>query len=463
MPHIFDVSELTSALKETLEGEFPFVWVKGQVSNLARPASGHVYFTLKDDYAVMPVVWFRSSRRDLMDGEVDPLTGEVMDGENRTEIENGSEVLCAGRLSIYQPRGAYQLIAELVQERGLGEMHARFEALKKKLLGLGYFEALRKRPLPESPERVAVVTSAGGAAVRDFIRVASERGAGAEIRVYDTPVQGDAAPGRIADALGCASRDLWAELVVLIRGGGSIEDLWAFNDEMVACAIFESRVPVLTGIGHEVDTTISDLTADKRAATPSHAAQLLWPERRVLMQAVDELEMDLARAFKELVSCKNRALSQYDRALSWLSPLRRIERVEDKLARETRSLSSAMKSLIEGKAAAVDRVEMNLKSAFGPARIDSRQEFVNILADRLRRAAAELGRQKDRRLEVFETRLSAVNPMGPLERGYALVTMEKSGKFLRGVGDVEPGDLLDIRVSDGFVPARVTEGKKNGQ
>jgi exodeoxyribonuclease VII large subunit len=463
MPHIFDVSELTSALKETLEGEFPFVWVKGQISNLARPASGHVYFTLKDDYAVLPVVWFRSSRRDLMDGEVDPLTGEVMDGENRPEIENGSEVLCAGRLSIYQPRGTYQLIAELVQERGLGELHARFEALKKKLLGLGYFETLRKRPLPESPVRVAVVTSAGGAAVRDFIRVASERGSGAEIRVYDTPVQGDAAPARIAEALGRASRDGWAEMAVLIRGGGSIEDLWAFNEEMVACAIFESPIPVLTGIGHEVDTTISDLTADKRAATPSHAAQLLWPERRVLVQAVDELEMDLVRAFKDLVACKSTALSQYDRALSWLSPLRRIERAEDQLSREVRSLATAFKSLIEGKATVVDRAELRLKSAFGPASMDSRQDFVNILANRLRRAAKEFGLQKDRRLEVFETRLSAVNPLGPLDRGYALVTMEKSGRYLRSIGDAAPGDLLEIRVSDGSVPARITEGKNDGQ
>jgi exodeoxyribonuclease VII large subunit len=462
MPHIFDVTELTAALKEAVEGEFPFVWVRGQVGNLARPASGHVYFTLKDDFSVLPVVWFRSNRLELDERGADPLTGEVFENGRSTEIEEGAEVLCAGRLSVYQPRGAYQLIAELVQERGQGELHARFEALKKKLLGLGYFDPGRKRPIPESPVRVAVVTSSRGAAIRDFVRVASERGAGAEIRVYDCLVQGEAAAPMIADALSRASSDGWAEAVVLMRGGGSIEDLWAFNEETVARAVFESAVPVLTGIGHEVDTTIADLTADRRAATPSHAAQLLWPERRTLVQAVDELEMDLARSYKILVEVKGAKLAEFFRALAWLSPARRIERACEVLDRESRALVSAAGMLVERKSRALAEGERRLAGAFGPTALRVRGENVKGLAKRLLRAGDDLRRDKEMALALAESRLSAVNPLGPLERGYALVTLEKTGRYMRSVKDAAPGDVLEVRVADGSVSATVDRGGGHG-
>lgn len=461
MAHIFDVSELTTALKEVVEGEFPFVWVKGQVSNLARPASGHIYFTLKDDRAVLPVVWFKSSRRDIEAGGVDPLTGEVFENGRSAEISEGLEVLCAGRLSIYGPRGSYQLIAEHVQEQGLGELYARFEALKSRLQGLGYFDPARKRAIPESPRRVAVVTSCRGAAIRDFIRVASDRGTGAKIRIYDTLVQGEAAPRRIAEALAAVSAEGWAELAVLIRGGGSIEDLWAFNEEVVAKAVFDCRVPVLTGVGHEVDTTIADLTADRRAATPSHAAQVIWPERRILAQAVDELEMDLARTFADVLARKQSELDQHGRALAWLSPGRRIERACDSLARETRAMVSAANVLMERKAQALDSARLRLDAAFGPSAVEAGVRCLSDLAARLDRAAEGFAGRKEQALALAESGLSAVNPLGPLDRGYALVTLQKSGRFLRSVRDAAPGDALEVRVADGSLPATVNERHHN--
>jgi exodeoxyribonuclease VII large subunit len=336
-------------------------------------------------------------------------------------------------------------------------LYARFELLKQKLKDAGYFDPARKRAIPESPTRVAVITSSRGAAIRDFIRVASDRGTGAQIRVYDTRVQGDAAPGLIAKALNKISSEGWAELAVLIRGGGSIEDLWAFNEEVVAKAIFECAVPVLTGVGHEVDTTIADLTADRRAATPSHAAQILWPERRTLVQAVDELEIDLTRSFADLVERKQTSLDQYGRALNWLSPVRRIERAHEALARETRAMVSAAAVLAERKARALDTVTLRLDMAFGPPAIEAQVRNLGDLEARLCRAVDGMAARKEQTLALAESGLSAMNPLGPLDRGYALVTMQRTGRFLRSVREAGPGDELDIRVSDGSLPATVAQ------
>jgi exodeoxyribonuclease VII large subunit len=455
MPHIFEVSELASALKESTEGQFPFVWVRGQVSNLAKPSSGHVYFTLKDEAAVLPVVWFSNSRRRVEAGGHDPLTGEVYENGNQPELRDGSEVLCAGRLSVYPPRGVYQLVAELVQERGLGELHLRFELLKRRLMEAGYFAAERKRPLPESPRRLALVTSARGAAIRDFLRVASERGCGCEIRIHHSAVQGDGAAESLAAALTSACEDGWAEMVVLLRGGGSLEDLWAFNEEVLARAIHEASLPVLTGIGHEVDTTIADLTADRRAATPSHAAQLLWPERRQLLQEVDELEMALAGAFDDLLGNRREKVDSLARLLAGLSPAARLGQMRSGLDREARALEYAFAAFFQGRALELDRLRSRLSMSFGLQAVEARTAELSLAADRLERAASRHLKDKEQDLDAAEARLRAYDPMGPLQRGFSLVRLERTGHFLRRVREAEPGDRLKITVGDGDVPAVV--------
>lgn len=323
MSAIFSVSELTRSVKNLLEAEFPFVWVRGQVTNLARPASGHIYFTLTDGDAALSVVWFKSSQssaKPVQQGveKVNPLTGEVEEEEGGTAlagnaIEDGMEILCAGRLNVYEPRGQYQLVAELVQGQGVGDLAVAFEALKKKLSEKGYFEADRKIAIPRNPKRVAVVTSPSGAAIRDFLRIANTRGTGSEIRIYPSLVQGDRAPEQIASALDQADTDDWAEVAVLIRGGGSLEDLWAFNTEPVADAIFRARLPVITGVGHEPDVSIADFVADKRAATPSHVAQELWPRREMLAQQLDDLEISLTRSYAGWLLSKGQGSSIYGR------------------------------------------------------------------------------------------------------------------------------------------------------
>jgi exodeoxyribonuclease VII large subunit len=341
MPHIFEVRELTGAVKDVLESQFPFVWVRGEVGGVSRPASGHVYFNLKDAQARLSVVWFRRSQRCVAPGGVDPRTGEVLEHGCTTELTEGTTVLVAGRLSVFEPQGAYQLVAELVQEQGAGQLAMQFEAMKARLAGLGYFDPGRKRPLPPHPARVAVVTAPTGAAIRDFLRLAGERGWGSAIRIYPTLAQGEQAPARGAAALDAACADGWAEVVVRIRGGGSLEDLWAFNTEPVAEAVYRSGLPVVCGVGHEVDTSIADLVADVRAATPSHAAQLLWPERGALMQRVDVLEQGLVAAAGGLLERREAALGQMEKALRWLSPAQRLARMEERLGTALRDLLRA--------------------------------------------------------------------------------------------------------------------------
>ena len=289
---ILTVRALTEQLRRSLEGRFPFVWVRGEVSNLSRPGSGHIYFSLKDQDAQLQCVWFRGQQRQAEQGRAfDPLTGEVFDTPRPSPLEllrNGLDLLCAGRVSVYAPRGQYQLLVELVQPTGQGLLAQAFEERKRKLAEAGYFSQERKRPLPWNPQRVALITSPSGAAIHDFLELARNRGCGAEIRLFPASVQGEEAAPEIIRALDEINARGWAQVIVLIRGGGSLEDLWAFNEEAVAEAVFCSRLPVLAGIGHEVDVTLADLTADLRAATPSHAAQLLWPLRAELRQRLDE-------------------------------------------------------------------------------------------------------------------------------------------------------------------------------
>ena len=431
---ILTVGQLTRSVKNALEGSFPFVWVRGQVSNCSRPSSGHMYFSLKDEDAILNCVWFRNQQ----DAEsFDPLTGEVFEGGPRESfarrMENGQDVICAGKLTVYAPRGSYQLVVELAQDAGLGRLQLEFERIKGDLLRKGYFDQGRKRPMPRNPVRVAVVTAVTGAAIRDFVRIGTERGTGAEIRIYPALVQGNEAPEQIARAMRLAGEDGWAEIVVLIRGGGSLEDLWAFNTEMVAEAVFACPLPVLAGIGHEVDVSIADLVADVRAATPSHAAQILWPEKRELAQRVDDMETRLIRAWTNGFAWRERSLEALVKSLRLLSPQKTVARWEERLASLERGLERAVSDCIEARANTL----LQLSAA-------------------LPRAIRARLTETEHRLDRLEIRLGLLDPMAPLERGYALAKTAKGG-FVRSVADVTPGEKLDLVVRDGMLPVRVEE------
>ncbi|HWR04009.1 MAG TPA: exodeoxyribonuclease VII large subunit [Humidesulfovibrio sp.] len=466
MSHILAVSDLTRALKDVLEAEFPFVWVRGQVTNLARPASGHLYFTLSDAEAQLAVVWFKGSQgRGGKSGpgaeRIDPLTGEVLEPGMDTAqlLTDGQEVLVAGRISVYAPRGNYQLIAELVQPAGISGLAAAFEALKRKLADKGLFDEARKKPIPQNPARVALITSPQGAAVRDFLRLAEARGTGAQLRIYPALVQGDAAPGQIAAQLDAVNREGWAEVIALIRGGGSLEDLWAFNTEAVAEAMARSAIPVVTGVGHEPDVSIADYVADKRFSTPSAVATGLWPLRADLMQAVDGLEADLARAFGAILERRERQVAELSRALTWLSPVKRVERLEQGWREASQRLLGAGERYFEARGQDAANALRGLLRSFGPAAVDARAGQTLALTERLRLALDLRLAEASRRAEVLGARLAGLDPEAPLSRGYSLVhVLDKKGapgRLLRAAAEVSPGDRLRVRTGAGDVAAIV--------
>jgi exodeoxyribonuclease VII large subunit len=354
---------------------------------------------------------------------------------------------------VYPPRGAYQLVAELVQGQGMGELAVAFEAMKAKLAAKGYFEADRKMTPPRNPRRVAVITAPQGAALQDFLRVAGDRGYGATVRLYPSLVQGDSAPAQIAAAIDRADRDGWAEVVALIRGGGSLEDLWAFNTEAVAEALFRCRLPVVCGVGHEVDTTIADLVADLRAATPTHAAQVLWTERGVLRQQADEAFVALQRGMGRFLDERESVLQRQVQGLLWNSPSRRIERDGFELERLTGRLRQAVLNMTGDRRDAVARLDERLHRAFGPARILTLESELDRTRAALAQSGAAMVRHRLDALRDLEGLLAALDPEAPLGRGYALVR-GKAG-FVRSRQDVQAGDTVQILVSDGEFGAEV--------
>ena len=474
---ILTVRELTEQLRKSLEGRFPFVWVRGEVTNFSRPGSGHVYFSLKDQDAQLQCVWFRHMQRQA-EQPFDPLTGEVFDKPRPSPLEllrNGLDVLCAGRISVYAPRGQYQLAVELVQPAGEGLLALAFEESKRKLAALGYFSSQRKRPLPRDPQRIALITSPTGAAIHDFLELARTRGSGSRIRLFPALVQGAEAAPAIVRALAEANAQDWAQAIVLVRGGGSLEDLWAFNEESVAQAIFESRLPVLAGIGHEVDVTLADMTADMRAATPSHAAQLLWPLRMELHQRVDETWAALRRAMERRLEGVGHDLRQCEKALSWFSPQRHHERLYERLASLEAGLARSGRYWLDDKARKADFLERALRSALGTEKLDTLDARLEQLAARLHAALPRLVADKERalqhgiqhwqstargyvteqlrRLETLTMALEARDPLMPLTRGYALVSTPEG--LVRSVEQVPSGTSIEVRLADGSLSAVV--------
>jgi len=412
---ILTVRALTEQLRKNLEGRFPFVWVRGEVSNLSRPASGHLYFSLKDAEAQLQCVWFRGQQGQAGQGQAfDPLTGEVFDSPRPSPLDmlrNGAEMLCAGRITVYPARGQYQLLVEMAQPAGEGLLAQTFEARKRQLAAAGYFAQARKRPLPWDPQRVALLTSSTGAAIHDFMRLARNRGSGAQIRLFAVHVQGEEAAPAMVRALETVDRQGWAEVVVLIRGGGSLEDLWAYNEECLATAVFSSVTPVLAGIGHEVDVTLTDLTADMRAATPSHAAQLLWPDRNELRQRLDEALLALQRVAGQWLAHKERA---------W------------------------------------EYLEQARRTALGLERLAVREAGLEMARHRLDAAARHLLAGHEHALQKSLLALEACDPLAPLRRGYALV-YGAQGRLVRSVTETESGSRIDVRLHDGHVAAVVED------
>ena len=306
-PKIYTVSDLTTEIRALLEDSFSGVWVEGEVSNFHHHSSGHLYFTLKDQESKIRVVMFRAQNRQL-----------------RFRPQDGLAVLVYGEVGVYERRGEYQLVVEYMEPKGLGALQLAFEQLKAKLQAEGLFDEARKRPIPMLPRRIGVITSPVGAAIRDILHVLRRRFAGVDVLIYPVTVQGDQAPPEIVDALRELNRRGGLDVLILGRGGGSIEDLWAFNEEMVARAIADSKIPVISAVGHEVDYTIADFVADLRAPTPSAAAELVIARKDELAQRLDDLQLRMTGVVRSRLHALGVRMAALDRHLRLLNPIERI-------------------------------------------------------------------------------------------------------------------------------------------
>jgi exodeoxyribonuclease VII large subunit len=391
------IAELTQEIKGLLEDGFADVWVAGEVSNLARPASGHLYLTLKDATAQLRAVIWRGIALRL-----------------RFDPQDGQEVIARGRVSVYPPRGEYQLLIEELHPKGLGALELALRQLKEKLFVRGYFDPHRKKPLPRVPRRLALVTSPTGAAVRDMLEVLARRWPAVEVIVCPVRVQGEGAAQEIAAAIDLLNRlhaggALAVDVLIVGRGGGSLEDLWAFNEEAVADAIFASHIPVVSAVGHEIDVTIADLVADHRALTPTHAATAVVPDRQELLAGLHDMEVRLHDGVTRRLDLARRRLDDLAGRRAFRLPL---ERVRD----EERRLDD--------------------------------------WADRLQRAGRQRFQRSRERLDATAARLESVSPLGVLARGYSL-TQTDAGDVLRDAAAVRPGDRVRTRLHHGRIVAKV--------
>ena len=389
---VYTVARLNAEARLLLEHGLPALWVEGELSNFASPSSGHWYFSLKDRDAQIRCAMFR--------------------GRNSSvgfRPRDGQQVQVRGRVSLYEPRGDYQLIAELMEDAGEGALRREFDRLKEKLAAEGLFDAALKRPLPTFPRRIAVVTSPTGAAIRDVLHTLARRFPPASVLVFPTPVQGTAATASIVQALEAAASRGDCDVILLVRGGGSIEDLWCFNDERVARAIRRSAVPVVSGVGHEIDFTIADFAADVRAPTPTAAAELAVPERTTLLAALESAQERLRFTANRTLGRAGERLEVLTQRLSRAHPGSRIQQQTQRL----------------------DDLDMRLRRAWDAS---------------ITRAA--------QRLLLAQRGLDAISPLATLERGYAIVT-GPDGSVLQDATQVGTGDIIEARLMRGSLRARV--------
>ena len=420
---IYSVTRLNREARMLLESGLGMVWVQAEVSNFSRPGSGHWYFSLKDRDAQLRCAMFR--QRNML-ARITPREGQL--------------VLACGRISLYEARGDYQLLVEHLEDAGEGALQRAFEELRERLRAEGLFAAERKRALPPVPTRIGVITSPTGAAIRDILQVLAHRFPAAAVVVYPVPVQGAAAAPAIAAALDLAAARAEVDVLILARGGGSLEDLWAFNDERVARAVARCTLPVVAGIGHETDVTIADFVADVRAPTPTAAAQLVVPDRSVWLQRLALL----ARRFG-------------------IAMLRKLGEVEDQVRSRLERLERAHPGARLGQhGQRLDELELRLRQALeshlraASAQLAAQAQRTAHASERLRMAWVHRVSAAQSRIELAARALQAVSPLATLQRGFAIIARASDGTLIRHSLEIGIGEELEARLADGTITARVT-------
>lgn len=427
-----------------LERGLPALWIEGEISNLSRPSSGHWYFSLKDEAAQLRCAMFR--QRNLL---------------ARFTPKDGMHVQARGRISLYEPRGDFQFIVDHIEEAGEGALRRRFELLKSKLAAEGLFATERKRPLPKLPRRIGIVTSPTGAAIRDVLHILRRRFCTIPILIYPVQVQGAVAAPQIAAAIRAASQRAECDVLILTRGGGSLEDLWAFNEEIVARAIYDCSIPIVSGIGHEVDFTIADFVADVRAPTPSGAAELAAPDCSEWARNVGLLQRRLANAARRLLLQRQQRFSWLERRLAQRHPGVELRQKAQRLDELEHRLIRVLRHALGARRGEVLQLTAHLRQHSPALRVSSAQGRLAVARSALASAAKARFDQLHRRLAVAAGTLDAISPLATLQRGYAIVT-DEHGHVVTTSTSLSIGRSIRARLAEGEIQARV-ESVRTGE
>lgn len=437
---IFTVSQLNREVRFLLEGSFPFIWVEGEISNFSAPHSGHWYFCLKDASAQVRVAMFLPQNRKL-----------------GFTPKDGMHVFMKARISLYEGRGEFQLIAEFMEETGEGKLQKAFEELKKRLFAAGLFDPRHKKPLPEFPKQIGVVTSATGAAIRDILSVLKRRYPACPVIVYPSLVQGNQAAPALVKALQLANQRNECDLLILSRGGGSLEDLWPFNEEIVAQAIFASNIPIMSGVGHEIDFTIADFVADLRAPTPSAAAELATPDQLELLARLSDNK-------NHLLKCMQHKLQKIKQHLEWTIKHLKQQHPRRKLLEQAQRLDQAEMTLLRLQNKLIADWQNKLKNrslklhALTPLhRIQQLKNRLTLQLHHLINLMNKQFQQNQSSLQHAAARLDGVSPLATLQRGYAIASRQSDQHIIRKASDVTVGEEIVVMLMEGRLNCTVNQ------
>ena len=432
------VSEITCSIKAVLENGFSFIAVNGEVSNLRKPYSGHLYFTLKDSKSQLKAVLFKTQARYISE-----------------PIKEGDQIICRGRISVYGARGDYQIIVDSVDFTGSGALQLAYEQLKKKLDAQGLFAASNKKALPFLPEKIAVITSPQGAAVHDFLKIAAKRFPAVPIEIYPVPMQGEQAPGAIITALQLIQQRQLCDVIVICRGGGSIEDLWAFNDEHLAMEVFNAKIPIISAIGHEIDFTILDFVADYRAPTPTAAAEAALPDRQVLGQEISRIKRGIIQLMSHKINGLRHRVQTQNRLLT--SPSGAVQGIRFRVRQAEHSLRRNIISQLTSRRLQADTVITDFYRQSPQTLVNTHRQKISSLQEKLFTQTDLTIERKAAALQRAAALLEAVSPLAVLARGYAIARILPDKIPLRSTKQIGLGDRLDLQVENGNLECKVTK------
>jgi len=438
--NVISVSELNKKAKSLLEKGIPKLWIEGEISNLAKPASGHMYFSLKDEMSQIRCAWFK--QRQL---------------QNTLNIANGAKMLALGKIGLYEPRGEYQFIVEKMEIAGEGDLKRKYEELKKKLSGEGIFSEENKSELPELPKKIGVITSPSGAAVRDILTILKRRFPIIPIIIFPVAVQGEQAAPQIQNALKKANLRADCDLLILARGGGSLEDLWAFNEEIVARAIFHSEIPIISAIGHETDATISDFAADMRAPTPSGAAELAVPDQHDWIKSIDNIGDKIITIITQQINLKSQLSDWINKRLSQSSPKMTVKRQIEKSINLRKMLSNSMLQNLAKQDKNIHQLKSKLNEVSPRLKIHVQLSRIKELNQKIVSCSDHFLEGLNNRMKLASKTLNSVSPLRTLDRGYAIARDAKTKNVIMSADTIEIENDIEVKLAKGEIKVKVIE------